>query len=440
MSEKQFDTRVADVYVDHLAAVSQHNEVLAQEDIYNEFGVLLLAKGSSISNTTAARLSNHTLTKPVDEVVRLTHSINNQTLLDEFKQLFTQNSDFSAIQKLNDGDDLLRHLCVAQPFPLPLLQKLTVLKDRFPEAYQRTLFGAWFSGLVAKGLKWSKDDAHDAFSAALFQDLGLLHIPIDVVSLTQNFSAEQWRAIQSHVIISSIIVDNLNSFSKQVVRAIIEHHERQDGAGYPAKKNADQLCEVGQLVGLSDLIFRLLARSATADKAPSFNNVLSYLKINNRPELSQVYSGALAVIKRAQLSALEEPSEADKATTIKRLKQRSDAIRQLYDLSQQFPALFEHIEPTKNGRTLLILVEKIKFAYTASGFFHDGFFDDLEAFSAEELADADQMQVELSWIIKRIVQSVPPFIASELAAHPALCESLNTLTEKMMPLLKSVET
>jgi HD-GYP domain-containing protein (c-di-GMP phosphodiesterase class II) len=434
-TEQSFDPSVADIYIDHLAAVSKNNEAIAQEDIYNQFGILLLAKGMSISKKTASLLSNHKLSKPIDEVVHLSRPLKNQDLQSEFNQLFAKHEDFKKIHKSNDAEALLRHLCVLKSFHPTLLQKLTVLKERFPQAYERTLFGAWFSGIVARELGWSKDDIYNVFVSSLFQDLGLLHIPEDVVMMEGGFTPEQWRSMQSHVVISSIIVGNLECFPESIITAILEHHERFDGAGYPSSKNADSLGDLGQLTGMSDLLFRIRARSAAFNKEQSLSSVLAYLKVNSKSSRQASHEAAIIVLKRSKLSSLQQYEDAAYLQMADLVISRSQAIKDIFESIQKVLFIFSDITLGKQGHSIQILATKAVYVYKAAGFYHDEFYKILETFSHEELEDADRTQIEFLWVIKRIQQCAPQFIELELSEsedhYKALAELLTGISSNL---------
>lgn len=422
-----------------MAAISQYNEAIAQEDIYNEFGVLLLAKGMSISKKTASLLSNHKLAKPVDEIVHLSRPLKNQDLQSEFEHLFKQNEDFEKIHKSNDAAALLRHLCVVKSFHPNLLQKLTVLKDRFPIAYERSLFGAWFSGIVARELGWSKDETFNVFVAALFQDLGLLHIPEDLVKMEGGFTPEQWRSIQSHVVISSIIVENLLCYPESIITAILEHHERFDGAGYPSAKNANSLGDLGQLVGLSDLLFRIRARSAAFGQELSLSSVLAYLQVNSKSFRKASHEAAIAVLKRSKLSTLQQYTDTDYQLMTKLLISRSDTIKAIFESIERVLFLFADLTLGKQGHAIHMLASKAIYVYKAAGFYHDEFFKKLETFSHEELEDADRTQVEFLWVIKRIQQCAPQFIELELNEREEHYQALSELLGEIATNLNTLQ-
>ena len=393
----------------------------------------------SISKKTAGLLSNHKLNKPIDEVVHLSRPLKNQDLQSEFHQLFANNEDFKKIHKSNDSEALLRHLCVLKSFHPTLLQKLTVLKERYPQAYERTLFGAWFCGIVARELGWSKDDIYNVFVSALFQDLGLLHIPEDVVMMEGGFTPEQWRSMQSHVVISSIIAENLECFPESIITAILEHHERFDGAGYPSSKNADSLGDLGQLTGMSDLLFRIRARSAAFDQELSLSSVLAYLKVNSKSTRKASHEAAIIVLKRSKLSSLQQFTDTAYQKMSALLVSRSQAIKDIFDSIQKVLFLFSDMDLGKQGHSIEILANKAIYVYKAAGFYHEEFYKTLETFSHEELEDADRTQVEFLWVIKRIQQCAPQFIELELSEREDHYKALSDLLTEISTNLNTLQ-
>lgn len=393
----------------------------------------------SISKKTAGLLSNHKLSKPIDDVVHLSRPLKNQDLQSEFHQLFAKHEDFKKIHKSNDAEALLRHLCVLKSFHPTLLQKLTVLKERYPQAYERTLFVAWFNGIVARELAWSKDDIYNVFVAALFQDLGLLHIPEDVVMMEGGFTPEQWRSMQSHVVISSIIAENLECFPESIITAILEHHERFDGAGYPSSKNSDSLGDLGQLTGMSDLLFRIRARSAAFGQELSLSSVLAYLKVNSKSTRKASHEAAIVVLKRSKLSSLQQFTDTAYQQMSALLVSRSQAIKDIFDSIQKVLFLFEDMGLGKQGHAIEILANKAIYVYKAAGFYHEEFYRTLETFSHEELEDADRTQIEFLWVIKRIQQCAPQFIELELSESEDHYKALSDLLAEISTNLNTLQ-
>src|SRR5690606_15430582 len=64
--------------------------------------------------------------------------------------------------------------------------------------------------------------------------------------------AAEWRQIQAHTVISQKLVQSIHGLKPAVARAVLEHHERCDGTGYPHGKFSDQLTMESQVLALAE--------------------------------------------------------------------------------------------------------------------------------------------------------------------------------------------
>ena len=138
IKKTSYNPAEADVYVDHLAEMSEFVEIIAAEDILNEFGVLLVKKGTPIKKAMADRLLGHKMQKTIDEVICVTSILSQNDIYEDIIALITEIPDFWKIHLCNDFENKLKHLCTVKTIPRVLLQKLTVLKQQFGSVYTHT--------------------------------------------------------------------------------------------------------------------------------------------------------------------------------------------------------------------------------------------------------------------------------------------------------------
>lgn len=240
---------------------------VATDDIYNEFGVLLIKKGDQISPKTAEHMARHRLDRDIDEAVDLEHPLSGEALYDAFMDHIRRHSDLQALQEQQGQVDLLRYLCLGRPFGRLPMQQLSVLQAQLPEVFDHTLLGAWLTGLVAHASKWPKDRVLQAFGGALFRDLGLLHIDPLLVNkcahaaqdLTVELTTQECRALAVHPLVSRKILATNGGFGEEALQAVTEHQELPSGIGYPLGKDGDSLTEMGRLLSMSHVLCRLRA-------------------------------------------------------------------------------------------------------------------------------------------------------------------------------------
>jgi HD-GYP domain-containing protein (c-di-GMP phosphodiesterase class II) len=101
-------------------------------------------------------------------------------------------------------------------------------------------------------LEW-KDDPLQPIIAALLHDVGMLRVPVDVLTAKQELSDEQKRLIEPHPSHGAELVASLLPLFAPIVESIAAHHERLDGTGYPRGLKGDQISPLARLLAAVDV-------------------------------------------------------------------------------------------------------------------------------------------------------------------------------------------
>jgi HD-GYP domain-containing protein (c-di-GMP phosphodiesterase class II) len=154
--------------------------------------------------------------------------------------------------------------------------------------------------LIASEYPLSDKEIHNAFIAGLFHDIGLLHIDPAVLFKKTELSADEWRAIQSHVVIGYLVFKGSDIANQEVARAILEHHECCDGTGYPKAKSAEQLLTLGQVLAQADSI-QAVRINRFKDSGRSLRDALPILHMNSGTHFLSVYKTICLIILKSKL-------------------------------------------------------------------------------------------------------------------------------------------
>ncbi|MBI2381673.1 MAG: HD domain-containing protein [Gammaproteobacteria bacterium] len=247
-----------DAYSKHLAEVNEHSGVTANADIYNAGGMLLVAKGGAITARIAAQIARHKLVRPLTDVVDVEGMLNPSRLL----------LDLGQVLALSPALDVLHTASVQAAWNchLPalfghraLVQKLTVLSRQLPHVYHKALLGAWFYTVLATAMRCPPPLLGDGLLAALLRDIGYLHLDPDMLRRHEvedgaGWTPGEWRALQSHPVIARTILVDSPGLSPAIAQAVLEHHERLDGSGYPLHLAGDKISPLGRLLGFADAL------------------------------------------------------------------------------------------------------------------------------------------------------------------------------------------
>jgi len=93
-----------------------------------------------------------------------------------------------------------------------------------------------------------------ASSAALLHDIGILHINPSLLESGHALSINERHHLYAHPIIGNIIIGECNEYPAQVAEAVLQHHERLDGTGYPNGISTEAIGKIGQLLAVAELI------------------------------------------------------------------------------------------------------------------------------------------------------------------------------------------
>jgi HD-GYP domain-containing protein (c-di-GMP phosphodiesterase class II) len=282
-------------YVSHLTEVSANNKVILSENVFNQRGVLVVRKGAEVDKVFAQKIAKHKLSKPLDDSISLTSTLNHRTSFEFFISRL-DDMELSEIVRHNGMyHDALDAFHLITQYPL-ITQKLTVLAERMPDVFARSLLSSVMALGLCKELKLSKQIIENVFLANIISDVGLLHIDPLIVNKKGQFTQEEWKMMQGHVVIARHFADMVPGLPKSIGRAVLEHHERPDGFGYPFSRHASQLGLEGQILAMVNkvsAIYRKLAKNGPY----SWTSVIAVMQVPSTADVPVLHKGMMRLLK-----------------------------------------------------------------------------------------------------------------------------------------------
>lgn len=99
---------------------------------------------------------------------------------------------------------------------------------------------AILSGAVAKKMDLSEGMINDVVLAALLHDIGKTRIPQEILT-KMTLSGQEQKFIQDHTRIGYQILKLEMKVPENIARVALDHHECNDGSGYPAGKSGERI-------------------------------------------------------------------------------------------------------------------------------------------------------------------------------------------------------
>jgi HD superfamily phosphohydrolase YqeK len=86
--------------------------------------------------------------------------------------------------------------------------------------------------------------------AALVHDVALRLLDYDAMTETKTLSEEQVRAVNEHSLVGAALVEPI--LGTDVALAVLRHHERPDGKGYPGRILGDRIPTTAKIIAIAD--------------------------------------------------------------------------------------------------------------------------------------------------------------------------------------------
>lgn len=106
--------------------------------------------------------------------------------------------------------------------------------------------------VIARWLKFSEEDIKTATLCGLFHDIGKITIPEEILNKPGKLTHEEFNKIKTHTSEGYKIIKD-SKLDDHIKNAILMHHERCDGSGYPLGLKADKIDKYAKLVAIADL-------------------------------------------------------------------------------------------------------------------------------------------------------------------------------------------
>ncbi len=108
---------------------------------------------------------------------------------------------------------------------------------------------AVISGLIARKLEYTPRNVDELILAALLHDIGKLKINLPDNSALITTNEDE---IKEHTILGYKMIKEIFGLSETIAKVALEHHENNDGSGYPQGLSNDFISEYSQIVNVAN--------------------------------------------------------------------------------------------------------------------------------------------------------------------------------------------
>ena len=131
------------------------------------------------------------------------------------------------------------------------LVKVVEMRDPYTAGHQQRV--AALAIAIANKLKLNDSRIEELRMAAVIHDIGKIYVPSDMLSKPGKLTDLEFEIIKTHARGGYEIVKSMD-FPYVVAHAILQHHERLDGSGYPQGLKGDAIILEARILAVADVV------------------------------------------------------------------------------------------------------------------------------------------------------------------------------------------
>ena len=229
-------------------------QIVTSQPIFNALGIKLLEGGATVDQGLYERLVSHRLSRPLDECVEAEPSIDAAILREAALEAIGRWPFFERMAPAGRTREIVLGALAAVPLPKPVALHLMLARDTRPELFAHSVLMALLCAHLAREGGAPGHEIADAAAAGLLHDMGMLHIDPGLLDSDERLTGDRLRPVYVHPLTSSMLIGRFSDYPKEVVRAIVEHHERLDGSGYPRGLAGNAISPLGRMLSLAEVV------------------------------------------------------------------------------------------------------------------------------------------------------------------------------------------
>lgn len=130
---------------------------------------------------------------------------------------------------------------------------ISTLKTCDEYTFKHSVDVATISMIVAKRMGMSETEVRELGIAGLLHDIGKTKIPPEILNKPGQLSDDEFEIMRQHSVYSYHIIQNNDTLPEEVKLAVLQHHEKINGTGYPLAVPGNKITPYAKVLAIADI-------------------------------------------------------------------------------------------------------------------------------------------------------------------------------------------
>ncbi|WP_219833962.1 HD-GYP domain-containing protein [Paenibacillus sp. R14(2021)] len=158
-----------------------------------------------------------------------------------------------------------------------IFELFEAVKAQGDYTYQHNIGVGVLSTMIGKWLGMDGEELTALTLAATLHDVGKVKVPPEIINKPGKLTDEEFEIVKKHAIYGYELLKRTPDISYRAALVALQHHEREDGRGYPLGLASDAIDMFSKIVAVAD-IFHAMSSDRPYHKALPFYEVVRQLR------------------------------------------------------------------------------------------------------------------------------------------------------------------
>ncbi|WP_424767117.1 HD-GYP domain-containing protein [Paenibacillus sp. sgz302251] len=257
---------------------------IIKEDVLNTIGVTIVPADTVITLETLQLIRNHNV------------DIKDVVLLSETQAVSSKNVLIGerVQQTVSISKELFESIRVTRKVPLmdirnavlPVILEITknpnifelfeAVKAKDDYTYEHHVGVGIIATLIGRWMHLEENELILLSLAATLHDVGKIKLPFEILNKPGKLTDAEFQLIKKHTIYGYELLKGTTGLSIRIARVALQHHEREDGNGYPLGLKKGNIDLFSSIVAVAD-IFHAMSSKRPYHEPLSFHEIVSQM-------------------------------------------------------------------------------------------------------------------------------------------------------------------
>ncbi|QJD81808.1 HD-GYP domain-containing protein [Cohnella herbarum] len=262
---------------------------ILSRDLFNTHGVMILPAAHRLNEDDLNKLKDHGIDLEETDIEPL--SVESKALLALEESVTTVQNIFQDIRQtgqipvLDIRNEIMPAIVQSseqvQVFPLLISMQA---KDDY--TYRHNIAVGAIASMLGRWVGLPENELAILTIGAILHDVGKMRIPELILNKKDKLSDEEFDIMKKHTVFGYEMIKSCVGLSHRSALIALQHHEREDGTGYPLGLRGNRIDYLSKIVAISD-VFHALTSNRVYRNASPFYEILR-----------QMYTGSLGNFDR----------------------------------------------------------------------------------------------------------------------------------------------